>query len=48
MLLAAMPAICLAGDKKNDLLAPPFIYEPKHIDELVGKLAKTLNGVRFT
>jgi len=40
---------CVDGqDGAHILLAPPFIYEPKHVDELVGKLQKILAGVRFT
>jgi len=35
-------------DGAHILLAPPFIYEPQHIDELVGKLKKTLGQVNFT
>lgn len=35
-------------DGAHILLAPPFIYQPQHIDELVGKLQKTLGQVRFT
>jgi len=30
------------------LLAPPFIYQPQHVDELVAKLEKTLSQVSFT
>jgi adenosylmethionine-8-amino-7-oxononanoate aminotransferase len=29
------------------LLAPPFIYQPGHVDELVAKLEKALFQVRF-
>lgn len=34
-------------DGAHILLAPPFIYQPQHIDELVGKLEKTLQQVSF-
>ena len=55
--LAAMQngLICYPGggtvdgeDGAHILLAPPFIYQPQHIDELVEKLQKTLAQVRFT
>jgi adenosylmethionine-8-amino-7-oxononanoate aminotransferase len=40
---------CVDGqDGAHILLAQPFIYQPKHVDELVGKLQKILTGVRFT
>jgi adenosylmethionine-8-amino-7-oxononanoate aminotransferase len=46
--------ICYPGGGTADgvngahiLLAPPFIYQPKHVDELVSKLEKTLSQVRF-
>ncbi len=46
--------ICYPGGGTADgvngahiLLAPPFIYQPKHIDELVSKLEKTLTQVSF-
>jgi len=35
-------------DGAHILLAPPFIYQPKHVDELVSKLEKTLQQVSFT
>lgn len=35
-------------DGAHILLAPPFIYQPQHIDELVGKLEKVLGQVKFT
>jgi len=35
------------GDGAHILLAPPFIYQPQHIDELVEKLEKTLSSVKF-
>jgi len=39
---------CVDGiDGAHILLAPPFIYQPQHIDELVGKLEKTLAMVKF-
>ena len=34
-------------DGAHVLLAPPFIYEPQHVDELVGKLEKVLAMVDF-
>jgi len=34
-------------DGAHILLAPPFIYRPQHVDELVAKLEKTLQQVRF-
>ncbi len=34
-------------DGAHILLAPPFIYQPGHVDELVAKLEKTLKQVRF-
>lgn len=34
-------------DGAHILLAPPFIYQPQHIDELAGKLEKTLSSVKF-
>jgi len=34
-------------DGAHILLAPPFVYQPKHVDELVGKLEKVLSQVRF-
>ncbi len=34
-------------DGAHILLAPPFIYQPQHIDELVSKLEKTLQQVSF-
>ncbi len=46
--------ICYPGGGTADgvngahvLLAPPFIYQPKHVDELVSKLEKTLAQVSF-
>lgn len=46
--------ICYPGGGTADgvngahiLLAPPFIYQPQHVDELVGKLKKVLQQVRF-
>ena len=40
---------CVDGhDGAHILLAPPFIYQPQHIDELVGKLQKILSEVSFT
>jgi len=35
------------GDGVHILLAPPFIYQPQHIDELVSKLVRTLQQVSF-
>ena len=35
-------------DGAHILLAPPFIYQPQHVDELVSKLEKTLKQVSFT
>jgi len=35
-------------DGAHILLAPPFIYQPQHIDELVSKLEKILKQVSFT
>jgi len=35
-------------DGAHILLAPPFIYQPHHVDELVSKLQKTLKQVSFT
>ena len=35
-------------DGAHILLAPPFIYQPQHIDELVSKLKKTLSTVKFS
>jgi len=35
-------------DGAHILLAPPFIYQSQHIDELVGKLQKTLKNITFT
>jgi len=55
--LAAMEngLICYPGggtadgnDGAHILLAPPFIYQAQHVDELVSKLQKTLHQVRFT
>ncbi len=47
--------ICYPGGGTADgvngahiLLAPPFIYQPEHVDELVSKLEKTLTQVSFT
>lgn len=34
-------------DGAHILLAPPFIYQPHHVDELVAKLEKTLKQVRL-
>jgi len=34
-------------DGAHILLAPPFIFQPDHVDELVSKLEKTLKQVRF-
>jgi len=34
-------------DGAHILLAPPFIYQAQHVDELVGKLQKTLAIVKF-
>jgi adenosylmethionine-8-amino-7-oxononanoate aminotransferase len=34
-------------DGAHILLAPPFIYQPEHIEELVGKLEKTLSMIKF-
>ena len=34
-------------DGAHILLAPPFIYQPQHVDELVGKLKKILALVKF-
>jgi adenosylmethionine-8-amino-7-oxononanoate aminotransferase len=34
-------------DGAHILLAPPFIYESHHVDELVSKLNKTLQQVSF-
>ncbi|MCP4048757.1 MAG: aminotransferase class III-fold pyridoxal phosphate-dependent enzyme, partial [Gammaproteobacteria bacterium] len=34
-------------DGAHILLAPPFIYRPEHVDELVSKLEKTLQLVSF-
>jgi len=46
--------ICFPGGSTADgedgahiLLAPPFIYQPQHIDELVSKLENTLQQVSF-
>jgi adenosylmethionine-8-amino-7-oxononanoate aminotransferase len=46
--------ICYPGggtaDGRNGahvLLAPPFIYDRSHVDELVAKLQSTLNDVSF-
>jgi len=35
-------------DGAHILLAPPFIYQPKHIDELINKLQKSLSKITFT
>jgi adenosylmethionine-8-amino-7-oxononanoate aminotransferase len=35
-------------DGAHVLLAPPFIFEPKHVDELVAKLRRTLEMVSYT
>ena len=35
-------------DGAHILLAPPFIYQQQHVDELVSKLEKTLKQVSFT
>ena len=47
--------ICYPGGGTADgvngahvLLAPPFIYEQQHIDELVEKLSLTLNDIAYT
>lgn len=47
--------ICYPGGGTEDgvngahiLLAPPFIYQPEHVDELVSKLETTLAQVSFT
>ena len=34
-------------DGAHVLLAPPFIYEDHHIEELLDKLGRTLNEVRY-
>lgn len=34
-------------DGAHILLAPPFIYQPKHIDELINKLQKSLSKITF-
>ena len=34
-------------DGAHILLAPPFLYQPQHVDELVSKLEKTLKQVKF-
>ena len=34
-------------DGAHVLLAPPYIYEEAHIDELIDKLQRTLNAVKF-
>lgn len=46
--------ICYPGGGTADgregahvLLAPPFIYDPGHVDELVSKLRRTFDDVRF-
>ncbi len=46
--------ICYPGGGTEDgvngahiLLAPPFIYQPEHVDELVSKLEKTLQQLKF-
>ena len=46
--------ICYPGGGTEDgvngahiLLAPPFIYQDEHVDELVSKLEKTLSEVSF-
>ncbi len=35
-------------DGAHILLAPPFIYQSKHIDELINKLQKSLSKITFT
>ncbi len=35
-------------DGAHILLAPPFIYQPQHVDELVSKLEETLKQVSFS